>query len=222
MLSSKGCQSTGLELGITLTSLKLCRHGSGKFWSGIPKNIKVPSTHPPPLIRLIFNTYWHQKLQEPSPPGCRALASTFVSAQETSIEAAFKTYDLDGSGYLSPGELCAAIKVDNEFCIQRIENLVGKRKKERPQSEIRKNHVGSANTLYNKRKGTLAPGAHAAPGHRGHNVCSCFQWHVRLWSIPQLIQGMGSIDNPTHIQEDCVESHLGILKLLARFTVLSL
>eukprot|EP00983_Pelagomonas_calceolata_P039666 1137276-Pelagomonas_calceolata.AAC.2 len=36
------------------------------------------------------------------------------------------------------------------------------------------------------------------------------------------MQGMGSIDSPTHPQEDCVESGLGTLKLLAQLTVLLL
>eukprot|EP00983_Pelagomonas_calceolata_P028676 897988-Pelagomonas_calceolata.AAC.1 len=34
--------------------------------------------------------------------------------------------------------------------------------------------------------------------------------------------GMGSIDSPTHIQNDCVESELSTLKLFAQFTVLLL
>eukprot|EP00983_Pelagomonas_calceolata_P118261 1160490-Pelagomonas_calceolata.AAC.6 len=40
--------------------------------------------------------------------------------------------------------------------------------------------------------------------------------------MAHLAKGMGSIDNPTHTQEDCVESDLSTLKLFAQFAVLSL
>eukprot|EP00983_Pelagomonas_calceolata_P061848 1147003-Pelagomonas_calceolata.AAC.1 len=40
--------------------------------------------------------------------------------------------------------------------------------------------------------------------------------------MARLVEGMGSIDSPTHTQKDCVESDLSALKLFAQFTVLSL
>eukprot|EP00983_Pelagomonas_calceolata_P034227 1072257-Pelagomonas_calceolata.AAC.1 len=40
--------------------------------------------------------------------------------------------------------------------------------------------------------------------------------------MARLVEGMGSIDSPTHMQEDCVESGLGTLKLLAQLSVLLL
>eukprot|EP00983_Pelagomonas_calceolata_P130060 1161657-Pelagomonas_calceolata.AAC.8 len=36
--------------------------------------------------------------------------------------------------------------------------------------------------------------------------------------MARLVEGMESVDSPTHTQEDCVESGLGTLKLLAQFT----
>jgi len=41
----------------------------------------------------------------------QALARAFLCADAAVSDAAFRKYDLDGSGCLCPGELCAAIKV---------------------------------------------------------------------------------------------------------------
>eukprot|EP00983_Pelagomonas_calceolata_P059066 1145766-Pelagomonas_calceolata.AAC.6 len=38
----------------------------------------------------------------------------------------------------------------------------------------------------------------------------------------RLVEGMGSIDSPTHTQKDCVKGGLSTLKLFAHFTVLLL
>eukprot|EP00983_Pelagomonas_calceolata_P131769 1161808-Pelagomonas_calceolata.AAC.9 len=65
------------------------------------------------------------------------------------------------------------------------------------------------------------------------NLCAyCKEWawsfHASLVDLAgqsltfELIQGMGSIDSPTHTQEDGVESDLSALKLFAQFTVLLL
>eukprot|EP00983_Pelagomonas_calceolata_P071003 1151014-Pelagomonas_calceolata.AAC.1 len=48
-----------------------------------------------------------------------------------------------------------------------------------------------------------------------------FLQHVASGNL-RLIQGIGSIDNPAHIQEGCVESGLGTLNLFTQFTVLLL
>eukprot|EP00983_Pelagomonas_calceolata_P047246 1140548-Pelagomonas_calceolata.AAC.2 len=37
-----------------------------------------------------------------------------------------------------------------------------------------------------------------------------------------LVEGMGSVDSPTHTQKDCVKSDLSTLKLFAQFAVLLL
>eukprot|EP00983_Pelagomonas_calceolata_P003695 121321-Pelagomonas_calceolata.AAC.1 len=50
---------------------------------------------------------------------------------------------------------------------------------------------------------------HVAPGH---------QSYVFLSSKARLVEGIGIIDSPSHVQEDCVESGLGTLKLFAQFT----
>eukprot|EP00983_Pelagomonas_calceolata_P060847 1146550-Pelagomonas_calceolata.AAC.4 len=47
------------------------------------------------------------------------------------------------------------------------------------------------------------------------SLCAyCTAW---AWSFHASL-GMGSIDSPTHTQENCVESGLGTLKLFAQFT----
>eukprot|EP00983_Pelagomonas_calceolata_P123658 1161030-Pelagomonas_calceolata.AAC.7 len=43
-----------------------------------------------------------------------------------------------------------------------------------------------------------------------------------LCKLGRPLQGMGSVDSPTHTQKDCVESGLSALKLFAQFTVLLL
>eukprot|EP00983_Pelagomonas_calceolata_P004622 150131-Pelagomonas_calceolata.AAC.1 len=60
--------------------------------------------------------------------------------------------------------------------------------------------------------------------------CTEWAWSFRAsivdfcGSIPSLkmIQGMGSIDSPTHTPEDCVEGDISTLELFAQFTVLLL
>eukprot|EP00983_Pelagomonas_calceolata_P013044 417324-Pelagomonas_calceolata.AAC.2 len=37
--------------------------------------------------------------------------------------------------------------------------------------------------------------------------------------MARLVEGVGSADNPTHTQENCVESDLSTLELFAQFTV---
>eukprot|EP00983_Pelagomonas_calceolata_P124759 1161139-Pelagomonas_calceolata.AAC.8 len=57
--------------------------------------------------------------------------------------------------------------------------------------------------------------------HRVGKELSC-KFGIPVRANPQmfqLIQGMGSLDSPTHIQEDGVESGLGTLKLFAQSTV---
>eukprot|EP00983_Pelagomonas_calceolata_P084369 1156351-Pelagomonas_calceolata.AAC.5 len=57
--------------------------------------------------------------------------------------------------------------------------------------------------------------------HRMGMELSC-KFGGPVWVNPEflkLIQGVGSMDSPTHNQKGCVESGLGTLKLLPQFTL---